>query len=95
MSQHFKKLTLCGKTNVLTFASNLWERAFRAMGAKSYPDIALNYVNVDAVCMWMIKNPEWFDVIVTDNLFGDIITDFHLAVQLIHVDFFFLFDGKS
>ena len=76
-----KKLTLCGKTNVLTFASNLWERAFRAMGEKSYPDITLNYVNVDAVCMWMIKNPEWFDVIVTDNLFGDIITDLAAMIQ--------------
>jgi len=75
------KLTLCGKTNVLTFASNLWERAFRAMGAKSYPGIELNYVNVDAVCMWMIKNPEWFDVIVTDNLFGDIITDLAAMIQ--------------
>ncbi|MDD3053559.1 MAG: isocitrate/isopropylmalate family dehydrogenase, partial [Endomicrobiaceae bacterium] len=59
------KLMLCGKTNVLTFAFDLWERAFREMGAKQYPNIKLDYAHVDATCMWMIKNPEWFDVIVT------------------------------
>jgi 3-isopropylmalate dehydrogenase len=75
------KLTLCGKTNVLTYAFDLWERAFREMGAKQYSNIKLDYAHVDATCMWMIKNPEWFDVIVTDNLFGDIITDLAAMIQ--------------
>ncbi len=68
------QLTLCGKTNVLTYVFNLWERAFHEMG-KNYPQVKLNYCHVDATCMWMVKNPEWFDVIVTTNMFGDIITD--------------------
>jgi len=75
-----KKLTLCGKTNVLTFAFDLWERAFNEV-AKEYPDIKTDYAHVDAVCMWMVKNPEWFDVIVTDNMFGDIITDLAAIIQ--------------
>ena len=75
-----KKLTLCGKTNVLTFAFDLWERAFNEV-AKEYPDIETDYAHVDAVCMWMVKNPEWFDVIVTDNMFGDIITDLAAMIQ--------------
>jgi 3-isopropylmalate dehydrogenase len=76
-----KKLTLCGKTNVLTFAFDLWERAFHEIGEKEYPDIQRDYAHVDATCMWMVKNPEWFDVIVTDNMFGDIITDLGAMVQ--------------
>lgn len=68
------QLTLCGKTNVLTYVFNLWERAFHEMG-KNYPTVKLNYCHIDATCMWMVKNPEWFDVIVTTNMFGDIITD--------------------
>ncbi len=76
-----KKLTLCGKTNVLTFAFDLWERAFHEIGAKDFPDIKRDYAHVDATCMWMIKNPEWFDVIVTDNMFGDIITDLGAMIQ--------------
>lgn len=75
-----KKLTLCGKTNVLTFAFDLWERTFYAV-AKEYPDITTDYAHVDAICMWMVKNPEWFDVIVTDNMFGDIITDLGAMIQ--------------
>ncbi len=75
-----KKLTLCGKTNVLTYAFDLWERTFQEV-AKSYPEIESDYVHVDAMCMWMIKNPEWFDVIVTDNMFGDIITDLAAILQ--------------
>lgn len=75
-----KKLTLCGKTNVLTFAFDLWERAFYEI-ADEYPDIETDYAHVDAICMWMVKNPEWFDVIVTDNMFGDIITDLGAMVQ--------------
>jgi len=75
-----KKLTLCGKTNVLTFAFDLWERTFNEV-AEEYPDIEADYAHVDAICMWMVKNPEWFDVIVTDNMFGDIITDLGAMIQ--------------
>ena len=75
-----KKITLCGKTNVLTFAFDLWERTFYEV-AKEYPDIETDYAHVDATCMWMVKNPEWFDVIVTDNMFGDIITDLAAMIQ--------------
>ncbi|UCG34846.1 MAG: 3-isopropylmalate dehydrogenase [Candidatus Omnitrophota bacterium] len=75
-----KQLTLCGKTNVLTFAFDLWERVFYKV-AKEYPDIKTDYAHVDATCMWMVKNPEWFDVIVTDNMFGDIITDLGAIIQ--------------
>jgi 3-isopropylmalate dehydrogenase len=75
-----KKLTLCGKTNVLTYAWDLWERVFKEV-AKEYPDIKTDYAHVDATCMWMVKNPEWFDVIVTDNMFGDIITDLGAMIQ--------------
>ena len=74
-------LTLCGKTNVLTFAFDLWERAFHEVGAADYPEIKRDYAHVDAICMWMVKNPEWFDVIVTDNIFGDIITDLGAMIQ--------------
>jgi 3-isopropylmalate dehydrogenase len=74
------KLTLCGKTNVLTYASDLWQRTFNVI-AKEYPQVKGDYVNVDAVCMWFVKNPEWFDVVVTDNLFGDIITDLAAMIQ--------------
>ena len=75
-----KKLTLCGKTNVLTYAFDLWKRAFDEV-AKEYPDVQTDYAHVDAICMWMVKNPEWFDVIVTDNMFGDIITDLGAMIQ--------------
>ena len=76
-----KKLTLCGKTNVLTYAFDLWERAFHEIGQKDFPDIKRDYAHVDATTMWFVKNPEWFDVIVTDNLFGDIITDLGAMIQ--------------
>ncbi|CEP68991.1 Isocitrate/isopropylmalate dehydrogenase,conserved site [Moorella glycerini] len=75
-----KKLTLCGKTNVLTYAYDLWERTFYEVGAE-YPDIAKDYAHIDAICMWMVKNPEQFEVIVTDNMFGDIITDLGAMIQ--------------
>ena len=68
------QLTLVGKTNVLTYVCGLWERAFNEM-AKQYPTVKTAYCHVDATTMWMVKNPEWFDVIVTENLMGDIITD--------------------
>jgi len=74
-------LALCGKTNVLTYVYDLWERAFNEMGEKEYPDIVREYYHVDATCMWMVKNPEWFDVIVTGNMFGDIITDLGAITQ--------------
>ncbi len=74
-------LALCGKTNVLTYIYDLWERAFHEMGQAEYPDIEREYYHVDATCMWMVKNPEWFDVIVTGNMFGDIITDLGAMVQ--------------
>ena len=74
-------LALCGKTNVLTFIYDLWERAFHEMGQAEYPDIRRDYYHVDATCMWMVKNPEWFDVIVTGNMFGDIITDLGAITQ--------------
>ena len=76
-----KTLTLVGKTNVLTYEFDLWERAFHEMGAASYPDIKRDYSHVDACCMWFVKNPEWYDVIVTNNLFGDIITDLGAMIQ--------------
>jgi len=74
-------LALCGKTNVLTYIYDLWERAFHEIGKAEYPDITREYYHVDATCMWMVKNPEWFDVIVTGNMFGDIITDLGAITQ--------------
>ncbi len=75
-----KMVTLCGKTNVLTYAFDLWERVFYEV-AREYPDIKTDYAHVDATTMWMVKNPEYFDVIVTDNMFGDIITDLGAVIQ--------------
>lgn len=75
-----KKLTLCGKTNVLTYAWDLWQRTFDEV-KKDYPDIQTDYAHVDATTMWFVKNPEWFDCIVTDNIFGDIITDLGAILQ--------------
>jgi 3-isopropylmalate dehydrogenase len=75
-----KRLTLVAKTNVLTFAHDLWWRAFEEMG-KEYPDIERDYNHVDACCMWMVKNPEHYDTIVTTNMFGDIITDLAAMIQ--------------
>ncbi len=69
-----KMLTLVAKTNVLTYGHDLWWRAFQDV-AKEYPDVKTDYNHVDACCMWMVKNPEYYDVIVTTNMFGDIITD--------------------
>ena len=74
------KLTLCGKTNVLTYVFDLWDRVFHEV-AVEYPAVKLDYCHVDATCMWMVKNPEWFDVIVTENMFGDIITDLGAMTQ--------------
>lgn len=74
-------LGLVGKTNVLTYAYDLWERAFIEMGENDFSDITRDYYHVDAACMWMVKNPEWFDVLVTGNMFGDIITDLGAMTQ--------------
>lgn len=74
------KLTLVHKTNVLTYVGDLWYRAFMEMADK-FPDIQTDYNHVDAACMWMVKNPEWYDVIVTSNMFGDIITDLGAIIQ--------------
>ncbi len=75
------QLTLVGKTNVLTFVYDLWERAFHEIGEADYPEIKRDYNHVDAACMWFIKNPQWYDVIVTGNMFGDIITDLGAMIQ--------------
>jgi len=74
-------LGLVGKTNVLTYVFDLWERAFHEMGAAQFADVKRDYYHVDATCMWMVKNPEWFDVLVTGNMFGDIITDLGAMTQ--------------
>jgi 3-isopropylmalate dehydrogenase len=76
-----KPITLIHKRNVLTHCGDLWYRAFEEMGAKDYPEIKRDYNHVDAANMWFVKNPEWFDVAVTENLFGDIITDLGAMIQ--------------
>ncbi len=68
------------KQMLLYYVGELWYRAFMEM-SKKFPDIQTDYNHVDAACMWMVKNPEWYDVIVTSNLFGDIITDLGAMVQ--------------
>ena len=73
-------ITLCGKTNVLVHSHDLWMRVFEEVGAE-YENVKQAYANVDAVCAWMVQSPERFDVIVTDNMFGDIITDLGGAIQ--------------
>ncbi len=74
------QLTLCHKTNVLTFAADLWQRTVNEV-AGDYPTVAVDYVHVDAACLYLVTSPERFDVMVTDNLFGDIVTDLGAAVQ--------------
>jgi 3-isopropylmalate dehydrogenase len=75
-----RKVTLVHKTNVLTFAGDLWQRVFNEVG-EDYSDVERDYAHVDAWCVWVVQSPERFDVVVTDNLFGDIITDLAAAVQ--------------
>lgn len=75
-----KHVTLVHKTNVLTFAGDLWQRAFDAVAAE-YPDVATAYNHVDAACIYFVQDPHRYDVIVTDNLFGDILTDLGGAVS--------------
>jgi len=74
------KLTLCHKTNVLLHAGDLWARTAQEVAAE-YPEVTLDYAHVDATCLYLVTEPERFDVIVTDNLFGDIITDLGAAIQ--------------
>ena len=76
-----KQLTLVHKMNVLTYTGDLWNRVFREVGDAQYPDIKQDYNHVDACNMWMVKSPEFYDVIVTENLFGDIITDLGAMIQ--------------
>jgi 3-isopropylmalate dehydrogenase len=75
-----RHLTLCGKTNVLTYAWDLWARVFEEVG-EEYPEVTTDYAHVDAACLWMVEDPGRFDVIVTDNMFGDILTDLAAAIQ--------------
>lgn len=76
-----KMLTLVHKSNVLTHAGDLWVRVHKEVGDQHYPEIKQDYNHVDAATMWFVKQPEWYDVIVTENLFGDIITDLAAIVQ--------------
>ena len=73
------QVTLVDKANALR-PQDIWTRAFEHV-ARDYPDIKTDHAYVDACCMWMVKNPEWFDVIVTTNMFGDIITDLGSMLQ--------------
>ncbi|MCX7986966.1 MAG: 3-isopropylmalate dehydrogenase [Bacteroidales bacterium] len=75
-----KQLTLVHKTNVLTYCGDLWNRTFKEVG-NEYPDIKQDYNHVDAANMWFVKSPEFYDVVVTENLFGDIITDLAAIIQ--------------
>jgi len=75
-----KKLAMVGKSNVLTYMYDLWNRVFDEVG-KDYPDVKREYYHVDATCLYMIASPEMFDVIVTENMFGDIITDLAAITQ--------------
>ncbi len=76
-----KPIHLVHKRNVLTHCGDLWYRAFEEMGNSEYKEIKRDYQHIDAATMWFVKNPEWFDVIVTENLFGDIITDLGAMIQ--------------
>ncbi|HXV71518.1 MAG TPA: 3-isopropylmalate dehydrogenase [Acidimicrobiia bacterium] len=75
-----KHVTLCGKTNVLKYSWDLWQRVFDEV-AGEYASVETAYAHVDATCLWMVEDPSRFDVIVTDNMFGDIITDLAAAIQ--------------
>jgi 3-isopropylmalate dehydrogenase len=75
-----RTLTLCGKSNVLVHGHDLWSRVFDEVAA-DHPSVTTDYANVDALCLWMVESPERYDVVVTDNLFGDIITDLGAAIQ--------------
>jgi 3-isopropylmalate dehydrogenase len=74
-----KRLTLVDKANAIR-AQDIWTRTFAEVG-KEFPDVQQDHAYIDAACMWMVKNPEWFDVVVTPNLFGDILTDIGAMIQ--------------
>jgi 3-isopropylmalate dehydrogenase len=76
-----RKLTLVHKTNVLTFAGDLYQRVVDEVGDADYPDVERDYVHVDAACIYFLDQPSRFDVIVTDNMFGDIVTDLGAMIQ--------------
>ena len=76
-----KSLALIGKTNVLTYVFDLWERVFHEIGSQKFPKVRREYYHVDAACMHMVNEPERFDVMVTTNMFGDIITDLGAITQ--------------
>ena len=76
-----RRLTLVHKTNVLTHAGGLWMRVFEELGEAEFADVERDYVHVDAMCLYLVTQPERFDTVVTENLFGDIITDLGAAVQ--------------
>ena len=80
LSRPARHVTLCGKTNVLKYSWDLWQRVFNEVSTE-YPDVETAYAHVDAACLWMVEDPGRFDVIVTDNMFGDIITDLAAAIQ--------------
>ena len=79
-SRQRKHLTLVHKTNVLTFSGDLWERTFHDV-AEEYPDVEIAYNHIDAACIYFVENPQRYDVVVTDNLFGDILTDLGGAIS--------------
>jgi len=79
MTRPRKKLTLSDKANALR-SQELWTRIFAEVG-EEYPEVQQDHAYIDAACMWMVKNPEWFDVCVVDNMFGDIITDLGAMIQ--------------
>ncbi|CAN5220092.1 3-isopropylmalate dehydrogenase [soil metagenome] len=81
MQRPRRHLTLVHKTNVLNHAGDLWMRTFTEVGEADFPDVERDYVHVDAMCLYLVNSPERFDTVVTDNLFGDIITDLGAAVQ--------------
>jgi 3-isopropylmalate dehydrogenase len=80
MTRPDRHVTLCGKTNVLKYSWDLWYRVFEEVAAE-FNEVDTDYAHVDAACLWMIEDPGRFDVIVTDNMFGDIITDLAAAIQ--------------
>lgn len=75
-----RHLTMVHKTNVLSYAGDLWMRAFTEMGEEEFPEVTRDYCHVDAACLYMVTQPERFDVVVTENMFGDILTDIGAAI---------------
>ena len=77
-----RHMTLCHKTNILTNAGQLWQGTVERVGAE-FPDVEFDYVHADAMCLHLVQHPERYDVIVTDNLFGDILSDLGAAIQVV------------